>query len=110
MNYTFFTETITSNHNSDTKSKYNSIYEENGRQVLILYGTEYGFSEEVARKLYDALNTEDCLEYSIQPRLVNAKDYKVIDFEQERVVLNVFSTTGDGEFIITKKTLTYFLL
>ena len=34
-----------------TVSKYCTKYEEPGKQLLILYGTEYGFSEEVAKKV-----------------------------------------------------------
>lgn len=85
-------------HNCST-NKYKTKYEEPGRQILILYGTEYGFSEEVARKLFDAFaEDEECAQLDIQPRVVNARDYKLIEFDKEQVVLFVFSTTGDGGY------------
>ena len=34
----------------------------------------------------------------IQPRVVNAKDYKLVEFDKEQIVLCVFSTTGDGRY------------
>ena len=40
----------------DPSDKYRTCYEEPGKQVLILYGTEYGFSEEIARKLFDKIS------------------------------------------------------
>ena len=33
--------------------KYKRDYGTEGRQILILYGTEYGFSEEIAKLLFD---------------------------------------------------------
>lgn len=66
--------------------------------MLILYGTEYGFSEEVVKKLFDKLaEGETYQELSLQPRVVNSKDFELIDFTNEQVILCVFSTTGDGE-------------
>lgn len=35
------------------ENKYRRDYTIDGRQILLLYGTEYGFSEEVATKLFD---------------------------------------------------------
>lgn len=35
------------------ENKYKRNYITDGRQILLLYGTEYGFSEEVATKLFD---------------------------------------------------------
>lgn len=40
----------------DPSNRYKTLYEEQGKQVLILYGTEYGFSEEIARKLFDRIS------------------------------------------------------
>ena len=34
----------------------------------------------------------------IQPRLINAKDFKCIDWLQEHLCLLVISTSGDGEY------------
>ena len=79
-------------------SKYGTKYEEPGKQVLILYGTEYGFSEEISRKLFDRIADGDSYQdLSWQPRVMNSKDFGKIDFSQEQVLLCVFSTTGDGE-------------
>ena len=36
-----------------SKNKYFRIYKQPGRPILLLYGTEYGFSEEIAKKLFD---------------------------------------------------------
>lgn len=78
-------------------SKYYTSYEDPGKQVLILYGTEYGFSEEVARKLFDRLAEGEAFQnLSFQPRVLNSKEYERVDFSKERVVLCIFSTTGDG--------------
>lgn len=35
------------------ENKYRRDYTIDGQQILLLYGTEYGFSEEVATKLFD---------------------------------------------------------
>ena len=78
---------------SATTNKYASKYSLPGKQVLILYGTEYGFGEEISRKLFDVLSDNSS---DIQPRVLNAKNYEVVDFKQEEVLLCIFSTTGDG--------------
>ena len=86
------------NHNGTTQ-KYNTCYEDPGKQILILYGTEYGFSEELAHKLFDRFRLEECSNAGIQPRVLNSKHYKLIDYEREQVILHIFSTTGDGEVV-----------
>ena len=77
--------------------RYSARYEEPGKQLLILYGTEYGFSEEVAKKLFDQICDETDKEQSLQPRVLNAKDFEKVDFNKEQVLLCVFSTSGDGK-------------
>ena len=62
-----------------------------GKLVLVLYGTEYGFSEEVGVAVRDRLLREGYL-----PRVLNARDYGRVDWAQEQVLLCVFSTSGDG--------------
>lgn len=74
-------------------SKYCTNYTTPGKQVLVLYGTEYGFAEEISRKVFDRLAAIGQL---IQPRLINAKNYSMVDFEKEQIMLCVCSTTGDG--------------
>ena len=34
---------------------------------------------------------------ALQPRVLNARDYNLIDFSEERVCFIVISTSGDGE-------------
>lgn len=51
----------------------------------------------MARKLFDRIADDTtCLELSLQPRVVNAKDFELLDFSEEQVTLCLFSTTGDG--------------
>ncbi len=84
----------------DGLSKYYTSYDRPGRQVLLLYGTEYGFSEEVARKLFDRMmETESLQSLAIQPRVLNCKYFERLYFTKENVVLCVFSTTGDGTYV-----------
>lgn len=81
----------------DPLAKYRTKYDEPGKQLLILYASEYGFSEEVARKLFDRIASDEIFqELSLQPRVVSAKNFEVLDFSKEQVVLCLFSTTGDG--------------
>lgn len=48
----FFADQVISELSKD-KKKYQTRFSEDGRQILILYGTEYGFSEEIAYLLFD---------------------------------------------------------
>lgn len=85
----------------DPLAKYRTKYDEPGKQLLILYASEYGFSEEVARKLFDRIADNGIFqELSLQPRVVNARNFEVLDFSKEQVALCLFSTTGDGELKI----------
>ncbi|XP_060594774.1 NADPH oxidoreductase A-like [Ruditapes philippinarum] len=82
----------------ERSNKYKKDYTVEGRQILILYGTEYGCSEEIAKLLYDrikdlnAVNSELCL----QPRVINIRDYQMLDFSREQLCFIVISTSGDG--------------
>lgn len=99
------------------EAKYREVYSEEGKQVLILFATEYGFSEEVphiaprhlwhlrfrsrvilkitsaisppqvSRKLFDGLYAPP----QCQPRLVNARDRDVFDLEKEQVLFRFTS-------------------
>lgn len=60
-------------------------------RILVLYGTEYGFSREVALKLAAHL-----AEAGLVPRVVSTLHYRVVDFTKERFVAIACSTTGDG--------------
>lgn len=68
--------------------------------MTVLFGTEYGCSEEVAEKLCDRLGG---MGPTWQARLVNARYHTWIDWPQEQVVLVVISTSGDGELEIQEK-------
>jgi hypothetical protein len=48
-----FLENVAVKRKEPRQNRYSRDYTEEGRQILVLYGTEYGFSEEVARKLFD---------------------------------------------------------
>lgn len=100
MHYYYYSDeddSVIAARKANALSKYYTNYEELGRQVLILYGTEYGFSEEVARKLFDKIADGDAFQdLSLQPRVLNSKEFEKLDFAKEHVVLCVFSTTGDG--------------
>ncbi|XP_060074915.1 NADPH oxidoreductase A-like [Ylistrum balloti] len=78
--------------------RYMKPYDTEGKQVLILYGTEYGFSEEVAGKLFDRIismsNPDD--DGPLQPRLVNVKHHEYVDLSKEQIIFVVISTSGDG--------------
>eukprot|EP00884_Botryococcus_braunii_P020407 jgi/Botrbrau1/704/Bobra.160_2s0027.1 len=61
--------------------------------VTVLYGTEYGFSQEIAEKLLWQLQEIDFL----WPRVVNMASHPGgLPLEKEQVVLVVCSTQGDG--------------
>jgi sulfite reductase (NADPH) flavoprotein alpha-component len=78
--------------NQNEDERYREVFTKAGKQVLILYMTEYGFSEFVAKRLFDALRPLP----DIQPRMVNARDKTIFDFMKEQLVLVVCSTAGDG--------------
>ncbi|KAK4534392.1 hypothetical protein CDCA_CDCA01G0417 [Cyanidium caldarium] len=65
-----------------------------GLPVLILYGTEYGFSREVAYRLAETLRTASS--GALSPRVMNMLHFELIQWSEEPVVLVVCSTTGDG--------------
>ena len=84
----------------DPSAKYFAKYDSPGKQVLILYGTEYGCSEEVGRKLFDRLaEAAKDEETGVQPRVMNARHFELIEWDKEQLLLCVFSTTGDGNNI-----------
>jgi len=72
------------------------VFNDPGKQILVLFATEYGFSEDVAKKLHDKLATE--LDPEFQVRIARLAWHKSlpIDLSQEQAVLIVVSTTGDG--------------
>eukprot|EP01112_Ceratiomyxa_fruticulosa_P022617 TRINITY_DN8344_c0_g2_i1.p1 TRINITY_DN8344_c0_g2~~TRINITY_DN8344_c0_g2_i1.p1 ORF type:complete len:649 (-),score=168.84 TRINITY_DN8344_c0_g2_i1:136-2082(-) len=60
--------------------------------ILILYGTEYGLSSEVAKKLEEEVNAID----GFWARVVDMEEFEILEFDKEQVVLIVNSTYGDG--------------
>ncbi len=66
--------------------------EEAASQITVLYGTETGHSEEVAEKLGHRL-----LEAGFRARVVDMADYHPKGLKQERFLLVVVSTHGEGE-------------
>ena len=92
-----FSDGDESNTAAITGDRYCTSYEEPGKQLLILYGTEYGFSEELAKNLFDRFCDNGYQELSLQPRVLNAKAFEMVDFSREQVLLCVFSTSGDGK-------------
>lgn len=84
---------------------YDASYTTPGRQILVLYGTAYGFSEQLARKLFLQLRKQSTetdpsspfFNLDVQPRLVNMRDYEnYIDLAQENYLVVLCSTAGDG--------------
>lgn len=65
-----------------------------GAPVLLLYGTEYGFSREVAHKLAEELQRSSG--GAVSPRVLNMMHFQLLDWARERTALVVCSTTGDG--------------
>jgi sulfite reductase alpha subunit-like flavoprotein len=66
---------------------------EGGESWLILYGTETGNAEEVARRLYNEARWR-----GMNVTLTNMADYVVEDLPKETNVTIVCSTCGQGEF------------
>jgi len=65
-----------------------------GLPVLVLYGTEYGFSRQVAKHVATELSQR--LQGRVSPRVLNMLHHDVVDFRREPILLVVCSTTGDG--------------
>ncbi|EGC39536.1 NADPH-cytochrome-P450 oxidoreductase [Dictyostelium purpureum] len=62
--------------------------------ILIFYGTEYGLSAEVAKKLEEQINKLG--DGQFWARIVDMEEYELIEFEKEQLVLIITSTYGDG--------------
>ncbi|KAG2448381.1 hypothetical protein HYH02_006963 [Chlamydomonas schloesseri] len=64
------------------------------KPVTVLYGTEYGFSKEIAEKLCAQLKAAGC---GLWPQLENMADHaEGYDFSKAQVALLACSTQGDG--------------
>ena len=62
------------------------------REVLILYGSETGTSEELAFKIGSLIN-----KLKIKTDVVNMEEYNIKDLPNEKTVIFFVSTTGDGD-------------
>jgi sulfite reductase (NADPH) flavoprotein alpha-component len=68
----------------------------NAKPVTILYGTEFGFSREIAEKLCQRIKNLKTSQY--WPELINLADYPegISGLENCQIILIVCSTQGDG--------------
>lgn len=71
-----------------------TAYREKGWQILVLFATEYGFSEELANLLVTRIY-ERCAKIW-QPRKINARHYQHIEWDKETICFCIMSTSGDG--------------
>jgi len=62
--------------------------------VLILFGTEYGLSQEIAMKLEDEVYRLENGKFF--PRVVDMEDYELLELSKEQIIIVVTSTYGDG--------------
>ncbi|GJQ10662.1 hypothetical protein GpartN1_g2453.t1 [Galdieria partita] len=65
------------------------------KRVLVAYGTEYGFSREVAKKIAEQLSQHFGKDH-ISVRLLNLLHWEIVDWKREELILVACSTTGDG--------------
>ncbi|GJD07909.1 NADPH oxidoreductase A [Galdieria sulphuraria] len=65
------------------------------KRVIVAYGTEYGFSREVAKKIAERLSQHFGTD-SISVRLLNLLHWEIVDWKREELTLVACSTTGDG--------------
>lgn len=89
------------------KSDENDLYEQvfryvsdnaEARRVTVVFGTEFGFSEEVAELLCEGL-LECSEEENAQPlslRYIDAEYYEIVDWSEIDTCLFVCATAGDG--------------
>nr|CAG4715160.1 unnamed protein product [Naegleria fowleri] len=68
--------------------------------ILVLFGSEFGFSKQVATKLceqvVEKLNQLQSSSILYVPRLLDMKYFKTIDWNNETCVISVCSTYGEG--------------
>ncbi|KAK4525316.1 hypothetical protein GAYE_SCF09G3224 [Galdieria yellowstonensis] len=65
------------------------------RRILVAYGTEYGFSREVAKKIAEKIS-EHFGKDNVSVRVINLLHWEVVDWKRETLLLFACSTTGDG--------------
>ncbi|KAG2373175.1 hypothetical protein C9374_012777 [Naegleria lovaniensis] len=78
----------------------NQLHDRKVVNILVLFGTEFGFSKQVATKvcemIVDKLNRLQTSSFLYVPRLLDVKYFKIIDWSKETCVITVCSTYGEG--------------
>lgn len=78
-----------------------------GNGPLILYGSETGNAEDIAYSLYQTWQqSSPQVEWSIS----SVEDFDVVSLHENKLVIFVVSTCGDGEFPITMRGMWNYLL
>ena len=75
------------------------------QSMLILYGSETGTAEDVAYRVSTLL-----IRMNINVKIMNMSEYNVMDLPNEKMILFVTSTTGDGDVPPNMKSFWSFLL
>ena len=60
--------------------------------VKILWGSQTGVSEEIAKQIY-----ERCSKQNINSSLYSMQQYEEINFEEKNILIIVVSSTGEGD-------------
>lgn len=68
------------------------------RPLLILYGSEYGYSKSVALRLAEELAAVTVGDAHLSPRVLDLAAHSLIDWSREPLVFIICATAGDGEF------------
>ena len=66
------------------------------KNVLILYGTEYGFSKESAFKVAQSIAELDLANLKLSPRCLDMQAHECINWQQTHVCIFICATAGDG--------------
>ncbi|KAJ3437534.1 flavodoxin family protein [Anaeramoeba flamelloides] len=70
---------------------------EKEKQILILYGTQTGTTEQVANQLYQLLIHSERTKNSFDFRIIDLEDYNPRNLPKERNIILLSSTHGEGE-------------
>ncbi|MBP9713075.1 MAG: flavodoxin domain-containing protein [Sterolibacterium sp.] len=68
------------------------------RPLLILYGSEYGYSKSTALRLAEELAAVTVDDAPISPRVLDLAAHALIDWSREPLIFIICATAGDGEF------------
>ena len=64
--------------------------------ILVLYGSEYGYSKDLAIMLCERISSLSFADAVLSPRCMNMLYFDLIDWQRELIVLTLCSTAGDG--------------